>query len=580
MGGLRGERRRPHRPVRDRDRGRTAARLDSVDGAGPPGIGADDGPIVAARHPDRPGADGDADRILADTVRPRDRVAGGVDARQQAVATVDDPDRALAGRERGWPVPDVERADDATGPRLDPRHGPGLFARHPQRPGAHDQRRRVRADLDRATDAGAVEVDALHAAVDARGDPQRARAHGKRARRVADRDPLLHLVRARVDLCHRAGVAVRDPQRARAERHRRRRAADRDRHHLVATTIDARDRAVEPVGHPQRARTGRDRPRGPADGVLGADAPTVGIDDPDVVLVDTGQAVRLHEADHAERRDAREEDRGGAGEDGARSPARQRAQGGGRDGRRGEVELRVLREDRLVQPPQVGARLHPDLLDERRARGAVRVQRLGLAPGVVQREHSLRVQALAQRVRRHQRLELPDQLAVPTGLEVGVDRHLRRAQPQLLQPADRGGGERLVRQIGQWLSPPQRERFAGTRLAEQALYARRVHLAVEELQLVAAAAGHDPNAVAIEQSPQTRDVELHHLRAARRWLVAPQSFREVVSRNRSARLQGEHREYGPLLAGAQLDGPIPEANLERPQEPQIHRGATLLPVDR
>ena len=61
-----------------------------------------------------------------------------------------------------------------------------------------------------------------------------------------------------------------------------------------------------------------------------------------------------------------------------------------------------------------------------------------------------------------------------------------------------------------------------------------------------------------------RHVVLHHLRRARRQLVTPQALREPVRRDRPARLQGEHREDGPLLAGAKLDGPIPEANLERP----------------
>jgi hypothetical protein len=111
---------------------------------------------------------------------------------------------------------------------------------------------------------------------------------------------------------------------------------------------------------------------------------------------------------------------------------------------------------------------------------------------------------------------------------------------------------------------PERERVAWARLSHQPLEAHGVDVALGELQLVTAAVGHDSNAVAVEDAPKMRHVVLHHLRCARRQLVAPQALREPVRRHRPARLEGEHREYGPLLAGAQRDGPIPEANLERP----------------
>ncbi len=116
----------------------------------------------------------------------------------------------------------------------------------------------------------------------------------------------------------------------------------------------------------------------------------------------------------------------------------------------------------------------------------------------------------------------------------------------------------------------------GRRFVEQALEAHGVDIAVGQLQLVAAAVGHDPDAVPVERAPQVRDVELHHLRGARRRRLAPQPLGEPIRRHRPALLEREHREYRPLLAGAQLDGPVLEANLERPQEPHVHRGPSLL----
>ena len=137
------------------------------------------------------------------------------------------------------------------------------------------------------------------------------------------------------------------------------------------------------------------------------------------------------------------------------------------------VERRVLAQDRLVQPPQLGAGLDADLLDQRRARLAVRLQRLGLAARAVEREHALRVQALAQRLLRQQRLELRQHLAVAPGVEVLVDRDLERTRAQLLQAPDLRSGERLVGDVRQRRPAPQAQRLARGALGEQSLEARR-----------------------------------------------------------------------------------------------------------
>ena len=108
---------------------------------------------------------------------------------------------------------------------------------------------------------------------------------------------------------------------------------------------------------------------------------------------------------------------------------------------------------------QLRPRLDPDLLHQRAPRVAVGLQRLGLPPAAIQREHPLRVQPLAQRLLGHQRLELADHLAVPPGRQVTVDGQLDRGQAQLLQAADLRGGERLVGDVGQRRAAPQRQRL-------------------------------------------------------------------------------------------------------------------------
>ena len=95
---------------------------------------------------------------------------------------------------------------------------------------------------------------------------------------------------------------------------------------------------------------------------------------------------------------------------------------------------------------------------------------VGLAAAAVQREHALGVQALAQRLLRDDRVDLGEDLELAAGREVGVDRELERPQPQLLEPADLGGRERLVGDVIERRAAPQRERLA--RLALRAATAQ------------------------------------------------------------------------------------------------------------
>ena len=101
-----------------------------------------------------------------------------------------------------------------------------------------------------------------------------------------------------------------------------------------------------------------------------------------------------------------------------------------------DVQRRVLAQDRVVQAPQLRPRLDADLLDERAPGVPIGLQRLGLAPAPVQREHPLRVQPLAQGVLGQQRIDLADDLLVAAGGEVGVDGQLGRR----LRAAPRAGG--------------------------------------------------------------------------------------------------------------------------------------------
>ena len=88
--------------------------------------------------------------------------------------------------------------------------------------------------------------------------------------------------------------------------------------------------------------------------------------------------------------------------------------GAGRRGRTrsrrpaGPFERRVLGEDRRLEPLQLVTRDEPELVDQGRAHAPVGLERVGLPPRAVEREHELSVQLLAVRVLGRQRLELPD----------------------------------------------------------------------------------------------------------------------------------------------------------------------------
>ena len=77
---------------------------------------------------------------------------------------------------------------------------------------------------------------------------------------------------------------------------------------------------------------------------------------------------------------------------------------------RGEVERGVLREDRPLEALEQRARLETELLEEHGPPVAVVLERLGLPPGAVERDHQLRAEPVAERVLARNGLELADDL--------------------------------------------------------------------------------------------------------------------------------------------------------------------------
>jgi hypothetical protein len=92
----------------------------------------------------------------------------------------------------------------------------------------------------------------------------------------------------------------------------------------------------------------------------------------------------------------------------------------------GLVESRLLRENRLLESPQMRARLHPELVGEQPPASPIDLERLRLPVRTVERQHQLAAKTVAQRVLGDERIELGNQRLVPAEYEVGLDPLLER----------------------------------------------------------------------------------------------------------------------------------------------------------
>src|SRR5690242_16376063 len=90
----------------------------------------------------------------------------------------------------------------------------------------------------------------------------------------------------------------------------------------------------------------------------------------------------------------------------------------------------------MLQSLKTAAGLDPQLLHPGAARLAVSGERLRLPSRPVQRQHPVLAQPLTERLLFHERLELADELVMPSELEPGLDPRLQGRPAQLLQPGE------------------------------------------------------------------------------------------------------------------------------------------------
>ena len=247
-------------------------------------------------------------------------------------------------------------------------------------------------------------------------------------------------------------------------------------------------------------------------------------------------------------------------------------------------------EDCLLELPERGRRLEAKLVDECHPRGAVGLECLGLAAAAVERQHQLAAQALTQRMLRHERLELADQLRVPSAGQVGVDAVFEQRELKLLEPADLGLRKRLECEFRKRRAAPQlkgRSQLIGgapavvrgqglATLVGQALAAVEVELARLHVEQVAIRLRHKAGGALSKRLAQPRHLHLQALPRRGRCVLAPELVDQFVSGNRLVRMDQQDRDECTLPVADDRDRPSAIGDLEGAEDPEIHE-STLPP---
>src|SRR5262249_43574671 len=131
--------------------------------------------------------------------------------------------------------------------------------------------------------------------------------------------------------------------------------------------------------------------------------------------------------------------------------------------RRLQLGCDLVTEDRPLELLQRRSGLDPELFDEPPPRPPVELQRFGLSARAVQGKHQLDVNALAKRMLAGECLEIPYDEVVPGACQVGVYPIFDRSEANLLEPADLLLSKGVEREVGEWRTPPEIQRFPENR---------------------------------------------------------------------------------------------------------------------
>jgi hypothetical protein len=241
-------------------------------------------------------------------------------------------------------------------------------------------------------------------------------------------------------------------------------------------------------------------------------------------------------------------------------------------------------QHRALELLQCPARLEAELVGKKLPCPPVDLERVGLPPRSVERQHELAAQPLLERVRPHERLELRDEPAPAAEREVGVDAIHERRQAKLLEASDLRLDEIERREIGERRPAEERQRCPersdrGGRISavERRASVRHESLELGDIELVGIGAneitaGAGFHGLVLEETAEPRDRDADGPDGGVRSLGTEELLGEVFRRDELVRVQQEQREQAALPLASERERLAVTQYLERPQETKPQPG--------